>query len=162
VKKFLVAAALVVVLAGAAPSYAAGCLAGAIAGGVAAKATHHSLLLGALGGCIVGKVLSHPSSSITYSEVTGPMLGADADFAKVAASSRINIVKTSTLKGYVKNDTKVETAISGSASVQALDAEVAANASLTAALKSAGFAPADVIAVSAGGVLGGASVFVNS
>jgi hypothetical protein len=162
VKKFLMAATLVVVLAGAAPAYAAGCITGAIVGGIAAKATHHSMLLGALGGCIVAKVVSHPSSSITYADVTGKMLGADADFAKIAGSSRVSVIKTSTLKGYVKNDTTVQAAISGSASVKALDAEIAGDASLTAALKSAGFAPTDVIAISSGGILSGASVFVNS
>ena len=162
-KQIVLAAALAAsMLAGAVPAQAAGCIAGAIAGGIAAHVTHHSTILGALGGCIVGKVLSHPSSSLTYADVTGKMLGSDADFGTVAASPRVDIVKLSSLKGYVRNDKRTQAAIQSSGSVRALDGEVAGDAGLAGALKSNGFAPSDVVAVSAGGALGGATLFVNA
>ena len=147
-------------LLAAAPAEAAGCLKGAIVGGIAAKATHHSLLLGAIGGCIVGHVLSHPSSSITYSDVTGKLLGSDADLAKVAAASTVNIVKLSTLKGFKAGDTQTQALIASNAGVKHLDGEVAANAVLTSTLTTSGFAPTDVIAVSAA-LIGGDTLYVN-
>ena len=160
-KRYLVVAGLIVALTTAAPADAAGCIKGAVVGAVAAHATHHSMLLGALGGCIVGKVLAHPSSSITYAQVTGPMLGADADFGKVEKASRVNIVKLSSLRGYIRHDKRVQDEIGSSTSVKALDAEVAGNANLSATLRSAGLAPSDVVAIDAGGALGGATLFVN-
>ena len=160
-KRYLIVAGLVVALTTAAPAEAAGCIKGAVVGAVAAHATHHSMLLGALGGCIVGKVLSHPSSSITYAQVTGPMLGADADFGKVQKASRVNIVKLSSLRGYVRNDTRVQGEIGSSASVKALDNEIAGDANLSATLKAAGFGPGDVVAISPGGLLSGATMYVN-
>lgn len=160
-KRYLVIAGTILVLANAAPAEAAGCLKGAAVGALAAHVTHHSMLLGALGGCIIGKVVSHPGSSITYAQVTGQMLGSDADFTKLAGASSVNIVKLSSLKGYVRNDKRVQDEISSSTSVKALDAEIAGRANLTAALKSAGFAPSDVVAIDAGGALGGAALFVN-
>jgi hypothetical protein len=160
-KRYLVIAGIVIAMAGAAPAQAAGCIKGAVVGAVAAHVTHHSMLLGALGGCIIGKVVSHPSSSVTYAQVTGQMLGSDADFAKLASASRVNIVKLSSLKGYVRHDKRVQDEIGASTSVKALDTEVAGNANLSATLKSAGFAPTDVVAIDAGGALGGATLFVN-
>jgi hypothetical protein len=151
----------VVALAGAAPAEAAGCLKGAVVGAIAAHVTHRSMLLGALGGCIIGKVVSHPSSSITYAEVTGPMLGSDADLPKLAKASSVGIVKLSSLRGHVRHDAPVQGEIGSSPKVKALDGEIASNANLTATLKSAGFTPADVVAFSAGGLLGGATLFVN-
>jgi hypothetical protein len=162
-KQYILAGAVAAtMLAGVVPSQAAGCIAGAIAGGIAAHVTHHSTLLGALGGCIVGKVLSHPSSSLTYADVTGRLLGSDADFGKVSGSPRVNIVKLSSLKGFVRNDKRTEANIQSSGSVRALDTEIAGNDALTGALKANGFAPTDVVAISAGGALGGATLFVNA
>jgi hypothetical protein len=161
VKRYLIVAGLLVALTAAAPAEAAGCIKGAVVGAVAAHATHHSMLLGALGGCIVGKVLAHPSSSLSYAQVTGPMLGADTDFDKVERASRVNIVKLSSLRGYVRNDKRVQAEIESSAGVKALDQEVAGNANLSATLRAGGFGPVDVVAISPGGLLGGATMFVN-
>lgn len=143
-----------------APAFAAGCIAGAVVGGTAAHLAHHSVILGAIGGCIVGKIVSHPSSSITYSEVTGKLLGADADLPKVAAASKVDIIKVSSLKGFKKNDTQTQAAIAASPAVQKLGTEIAADPKLTATLQTAGFAPTDVIAVSAA-LIGGDTLFVN-
>jgi hypothetical protein len=157
----VIAVSAALLLAAAPPAEAAGCIKGAIVGGIAAKATHHSVLLGALGGCIVGRVLAHPSSSITYDEVTGPLLGAQGDLKKVEAASSVNIIKLSSLRGYRAHDVKAQGEIAASAQVKALDAAVAADAGLMSALKSAGFSSSDVIAASSG-VAGGATLFVNA
>jgi hypothetical protein len=161
VKRYLIVAGVIIAMTATAPAEAAGCLKGAAVGALAAHATHHSMVLGALGGCIVGKVLSHPSSSITYKQVTGPMLGSDADFGKVERASRVNIVKLSSLKGYVRNDMRVQGEIGSSAGVKALDSEIAGDANLSATLKAAGFGPGDVVAISPGGLLSGATMYVN-
>jgi hypothetical protein len=160
-KRTILLATSACLLLSVAPAEAAGCLKGALVGGIAAKATHHSVLLGALGGCIVGHVLARPSSSITYDQVTGPLLGAQGDLKKVEGASNVNIVKLSSLRGYRAHDTKTQGEIAASAEVKALDAAVAADAGLAAALKSAGFASSDVIAASSG-VAGGATLFVNA
>jgi len=144
-KKLVIIAAAAAILCGTAQSEAAGCIKGAIVGGLAAHVTHHSVLLGALGGCMVGKLLSHPPTSITYPDAVR-MIGSDADFAAVAGSHEVDIVKLSALKGYVRNDGRTQAAIRGSSSVKALDGEIAGNADLAATLKSAGFAPSDVVA----------------
>lgn len=159
-KRIIAAVAVAGMLIAAPPANAAGCIAGAIAGGIAAHATHHSTLLGALGGCIVGRVLAHPSSSITYSDVTGKLLGSDADLRKVEASRNVNIAKLSTLKGFKPGDTKTQALIASDGNVKRLGSEVAADANLTSALQNAGFAPQDVIAVSSG-LIGGATLYVN-
>lgn len=160
-KRYLMVAGIILAMAGTAPAEAAGCIKGALVGAAAAHVTHHSMLLGALGGCIIGKVVAHPSSSVTYAEVTGKMLGSDADFAKLAHASRVGIVKLSSLRGYVRHDDRVQNEISSSTSVKALDAEIAGNANLSATLQAAGFAPSDVVAIDGGGILSGATLFVN-
>lgn len=161
-KPFLMPAIIAVLMLGAAPAVAAGCIKGAIVGGVAAHMTHHSTLLGALGGCVVGKVVAHQTSLITYAEATGALLGSDARFNQVAAAHRIDVVKTSALKGYVRNDSRTQAAIDNSSRVKALDAEIAGNVRLTAALKAAGFTANDVIAISPGTTLSGALLIVNA
>jgi hypothetical protein len=146
-------------LEGVAPVEAAGCIKGAIVGGLAAHLSHHNGLLGALGGCIVGRVVSHFTGSETYDDVTGRMLGSDADLNKIANDPKVNIVKASTLKGYRANDASIQGRIAGSSAVKRLDSEIAADANLNGALQSAGFKATDVISVSAksGGV-----IFVNA
>jgi hypothetical protein len=137
------------------PAAAAGCIKGAIVGGIAAHMTHHSTLLGALGGCIVGKVVAHYTGSLSFDEVTGKMLGSDADLGRVAKDGNVSIVKVSSLKGFRRGDVPV----AGNAAVSKLDGEIAADANLSGALSSAGYKPQDVLAVSA---KGGGVVFVNA
>jgi len=161
-KLFLMPAIVAVLLIGAVPADAAGCIKGAIVGGVAAHMTHHSTLLGALGGCVVGKIVAHQTALITYADATGKLLGSDAELSRVAVAHRINVVKASSLKGYVRNDARTQVAINDSARVKTLDTEISANASLTAALKSAGFTADDVIAISPGTALSGALLIVNA
>ena len=161
-KLFLMPAMVAVLLVGAVPADAAGCIKGAVVGGVAAHVTHHSTLLGALGGCIVGKIVAHQTSLVSYADATGKLLGSDAELNRVAAAHRINVVKMSTLKGYVRNDARTQAAINNNPRVKALDSEISADASLTAALKSAGFTANDVIAISPGTALSGAMLIVNA
>jgi len=91
------------------------------------------------------------------------MLGdgsADADWAKIAAASKVNVIKISSLKGYVSNDKRMQAAILASAEVKSLDTRIAGDRNLTGKLKGAGFAPDQVIA--AGLESNGAvSLFVN-
>jgi hypothetical protein len=142
-----------------APAEAAGCIKGAIVGGLAAHLTHHNGLLGAVGGCIVGRVVSHFTGSETYDDVTGSMLGSDRDLNKIANAKNVNIVKASSLKGYKPNDAAVQSRIGGNSAVKRLEGEIAADPNLNSALQSAGFKASDVISVSAknGGV-----IFVNA
>jgi hypothetical protein len=137
------------------PVEAAGCIKGAIVGGIAAHLTHHSTLLGALGGCVVGKVVAHYTGGLTYQDVTGKMLGSDTDLAQVGRAPSVNIVKASSLKGYKKGDLPVPS----NGAVAKLDSEVAANSGLASALQNAGYKPTDVLAVSSHG---GGVVFVNA
>lgn len=146
-------------ITGAAPTEAAGCIKGAIIGGLAAHLTHHNGVLGALGGCVVGRVVSHFTGSETYDDVTGQMLGSDADLNKIANDPKVNIVRVSGMKGYRANDPAIQSRISGSGAVKRLDNEVAANSNLNTALQSAGFAATDVLAVSA---KSGGTIFVNA
>jgi len=76
------------------------------------------------------------------------MLGSDADLKQASTASSVDIVKLSTLKGYPHGGP--DAAVTGSARVKQLDAEVAADANLSATLKASGFAPGDVVAVSGG------------
>ena len=143
----------------AAPADAAGCLKGAIVGGVAGHLAHHTIV-GALGGCIIGHEMAKGGTSITYADI-GAMLGVgsnDADWSKIATASKVEIIKVSSLKGYVAHDTRMQSAINASAAVKALDAKIAADAKLTAKLK--GFAPGDVIAAPMNDA-GAAVLFVN-
>jgi hypothetical protein len=146
-------------LGGVARVEAAGCIKGAIIGGLAAHFTHHNGVVGAIGGCVVGRVVSHFTGSETYEDVTGPMLGSDAELNKIAKDPKVKIVRASGLKGYRANDAAIQSRIMGSSAVKRLDNEIAADANLNNALKSAGFAATDVIALSAksGGV-----IFVNA
>jgi len=82
---------------------------------------------------------------------------AKADWSKVTASSKITIVKVSTLKGYSAAAMKLTPA--GMKSMGALDTSVAANATLTAALKKGGYLPTDVAAVAVD-AKGGVTIFV--
>ena len=157
----IIAAAIIcgLALGGAAPVEAAGCIKGAIIGGLAAHLTHHNGVLGALGGCVIGRVVAHFTGSETYDDVTGKMLGSDADLHKLAGDGKVSIVRASSLKGYKANDTSTQARIAGSNAVKQLDSEVAADANLNGALQSAGFQASDVISVSekSGGV-----IFVNA
>ena len=146
-------------IAGAAPAEAAGCIKGAIIGGLAAHFTHHNGVLGALGGCVIGRVVTHFTGSETYDDVMGQMLGSDADLNKIDHESKVNIVRVSSLKGYKANDTTIQSRISGSGAVKRLDSEIAANSSLNTALQSSGFSANDVLAVSA---KSGGTIFVNA
>ena len=122
---------------------------------MAAHFTHHNGLLGALGRCVVGRVVAHFSGSETYDDVSGKMLGSDADLSKIANDGKVSIVRASSLKGYKANDAATQARIAGSSAVKQLDTEIAADASLNGALQSAGFKATDVISVSAksGGVI---------
>ena len=160
-KQLIAIVAVAATLATAMPADAAGCLKGAIVGGVAGHLAHHTLL-GALGGCIVGHEMAKSGTSAVYADI-GTMLGegsTDADWAKVAAASKVNVIKISSLKGYVSNDTRMRAAIRANADVKTLDARVAANANLTNKLKHAGFAPGEVIAAAIE-TSGAASLFVD-
>jgi hypothetical protein len=151
----VIAMAICATLVGSSPANAAGCIKGAIVGGLAAHVTHHSTLLGALGGCLVGKVVAHYTGSLTFQDVTGRMLGSDAELGQVGNASKVSIVKASSLKGYKSGDLPLST----NGTVGRLDSEIAANPGLTAALQKAGYAATDVIAVTA---KGGDVLFVNA
>lgn len=145
-KKTIVLAVAMAMLASTAPAEAAGCLKGAIIGGIAGHLAHHTLL-GALGGCLIGHVAANPGSTLTYADI-GATLGAgstDPDWSRVAAASKVDVVKVSSLKGYVREDAKMQAAIATNADVKELDAKIAASPKLTAKLRSAGDAPSDVI-----------------
>jgi hypothetical protein len=152
--KIVSAAALCCLLLVPAPASAAGCIAGAVAGGVAGHLAHHGIL-GALGGCIAGKLIAHYTGTQTYTDVTGRMLGSDRDLNKLETEKNINVVKVSSLKGYNSG----ELPVAGNSAVRKLDSEIAAQPNLTAALQQAGFKPTDVLAVSA---KGGGVIFVNA
>ncbi|MEO9231406.1 MAG: hypothetical protein ABI216_21000 [Devosia sp.] len=79
------------------------------------------------------------------------------DLSKVTASSKVTIVKVSTLKGYSASAMKLSAP--AMKSVGALDTTIAANVPLTAALKKGGYLPTDVDAVSVD-AKGGVTVFV--
>ncbi|MDR3471241.1 MAG: hypothetical protein P4M09_06085 [Devosia sp.] len=147
-KKTIALVAVVAMLTSAAPAEAAGCLKGAIVGGIVGHFTHHTLL-GALGGCVIGHVAGNSdSTSLTYADI-GTMLGAgstEPDWSRVVAASKVNVVRVSSLKGYVAHDTKMQAAIQASAAVRSLDSKIAANTKLTSKLRGAGDAPSDVIA----------------
>lgn len=83
--------------------------------------------------------------------------GAATDFGAINATSSVTIVKVSKLKGYSAGGMKLSK--TSMASMTKLDAKVAANASLTAKLKKAGYLPSDVAAVSVD-AKGNATVFV--
>lgn len=155
IRATVIAAIIGASLLSAAPAEAAGCIKGAIIGGIAAHLTHHSTVLGALGGCIVGKIVAHYTGSLTFDDVTGKMLGDDRDLGHVANDTNISIVKVSSLNGFKRGDVPVAT----TAAVTRLDNEIAANASLTATLQEAGYKPTDVLAVSA---KGGGVLFINA
>jgi hypothetical protein len=146
-------------ISGAPPVEAAGCIKGAIVGGLAAHFTHHNGVVGALGGCVVGRVISHFTGSETYEDVTGPMLGSDTDLGKIANDPKVKIVRASGLKGYKPNDAALQSRINFSSAVKRLDSEIASNSNLNSALQSAGFAATDVLAVSA---KDGGTIFVNA
>ena len=153
--------AVAATLATAVPADAAGCIKGAIVGGVAGHLAHHTLL-GALGGCIVGHEMAKSGTATIYSDI-GTMLGdgsADADWAKIAAAPKVNVIKISSLKGYVSNDNKMQAAIRASAEVKSLDTRIAGDRNLTGKVKGAGFNPDQVIAAGLESN-GAASLFVN-
>jgi outer membrane lipoprotein SlyB len=53
-KRAAIAATIVLLAAGSAPAFAAGCLKGAVVGGIAGHYAHHHAVLGAIAGCAVG------------------------------------------------------------------------------------------------------------
>lgn len=79
------------------------------------------------------------------------------DLSKVTATSKVTIVKVSTLKGYSASAMKLSAP--AMKSMGALDTSVAANVALTAALKKGGYLPTDVAAVAVD-AKGGVTVFV--
>jgi hypothetical protein len=98
------------------------------------------------------------SEKSTFSQVTVSLAGgAKIDLSKVNASTKLSIVKISTLKGY-KAGTKISAA--DMAGIRSLQAQVMANAALTAKLKAAGFSPTDVVAGSAD-ASGGVTLVIN-
>jgi methylmalonyl-CoA mutase cobalamin-binding subunit len=160
-KQVIAIIAMAATLASAVPADAAGCIKGAIVGGVAGHLAHHTLL-GALGGCIVGHEMAKSGTSTVYADI-GTMLGdgsADADWAKIAAASKVSVIKISSLKGYVSNDTRMQSAIRANAGVKTLDTRIGANANLTDKVKHAGFTPDEVIAAGLESS-GAASLFVD-
>ena len=96
----------------------------------------------------------------TFGDVTGSLSGsanAKLDLLTVSKSTKVQIVKVSTLKGYKAG---IKMTAADLTSMSSLDAKVSANAALSAQLKAAGFAPNDVVAVSSDAT-GGMTVFVN-
>jgi hypothetical protein len=70
----LTAAALSLALwsAGGAPAQAAGCLKGALVGGVAGHYAGHHGVLGAIGGCVVGRHMANKKAAETPSSAQAP------------------------------------------------------------------------------------------
>jgi hypothetical protein len=160
-KQAIALVVMVAMLATVAPADAAECLKGAAVGALAGHLAHHTVL-GALGGCIVGHEAAKSRTTITYADI-GTMLGdgsAPADWSRITAASKINVVKVSSLKGFVAHDAKMQAAISTSAEVRTLDAQIATNANLSARLKGARSVPADVIAAVTD-TAGSATLFID-
>jgi hypothetical protein len=159
--KAMVIAAAALMLGSAVPAEA-GCIKGAIIGGIAGHFAHH-MLLGALSGCVIGKVAGGAgASNLTYADV-GTMLGAggsEPDWSKVATAPRVEVVRVSRLKGYIAHDRRMQTAIDGSADIRSLEGKIAGNGKLTAKLRGDGDAPGDVIAAAVDDS-GVAYLFVN-
>ena len=98
------------------------------------------------------------SGKSTFSQVTDSLAGGvRIDLSKVTASTKLEIVKISTLKGY-KAGTKISAA--DMAGIKSLQGKVMANVALTAKLKAAGFTPNDVVAGSADAA-GGITLVIN-
>ena len=98
------------------------------------------------------------SGKSTFSQVTDSLArGVKIDLSKVTASTKLEIVKISTLKGY-KAGTKISAA--DMAGIKSLQGKVMANGALTAKLKAAGFTPNDVVAGSADAA-GGITLVIN-
>jgi hypothetical protein len=104
----------------------------------------------------------------TFADVTGSLTTSTTanaqtsgngatDFTKITASSKFTIVKVSKLKGYSAAALKLNA--TGKKNMVSLDAKVAANAALSAALKKAGYTASDVLAVSSD-MSGNVTVFV--
>ena len=103
------------------------------------------------------------SEGSSYADVTASLAAtghSDLELKSVSATSDIRIVKVSSLKGF-KAGANANMSADVTARMKDLDAQVAANASISAKLKAAGYSPNDVVAVSttASGVV---TVFVNS
>jgi len=89
------------------------------------------------------------TSKSSFSDVMGSLSTPTTDttgFSSIKATSNVSIVKVSTLSGWVASGMKLSAA--NTANMAKLDAQVAANATLTAKLKAAGYKPSDVAAVS--------------
>lgn len=82
----------------------------------------------------------------TLSTTSTNAMGTTSDFGSVKSNSNISIVLVSKLKGYSAGGLKLSKA--NAATMAKLDTKVAANATLTAKLKKAGYLPSDVVAVS--------------
>ncbi len=105
------------------------------------------------------------SDKSTFTDVMGSLstnstnsMGATTDYGSIKTSSHVSFVQVSKLKGYSANGLKLSKA--NAASMTKLDANVAANAALTAKLKKAGYLPSDVAAVSTD-AKGNVTVFVT-
>jgi len=109
------------------------------------------------GGATINGSFSDESS---FSDVMGSLsvanTSASIDFSTIHPR-HVKFVRVSKLSGYTTAGLKISKA--NMANKTALDAKVAADASLTASLKKAGYVPSDVVAVSTG-AKGELTVFV--
>jgi hypothetical protein len=155
----LIAAGLAASLLVATPAAMAASLTGAVSGTTSTSVTaagtsaNASTSLNAGAGVATPSLSSHSTFAQVTSNVTGSAAGgANLDLASISSTkNHVYIVRLSKLKGYKASTVA---SLSGNANVHALDANVAANAFLTAKLKAAGFTPDQVIAASATGKSG--------
>jgi hypothetical protein len=124
----------------------------------ASASTSSSAGVGAMSGSAAASasLSSHSSfKQLTASISSGG--GTSIDIAALPAKTKVRIVEISHLKGY---RAAAASSLSTNANVGALDASIAANASLTGILKAHGFTPNQVVAASKiGSTL---DLFVNS
>jgi hypothetical protein len=148
----------------------------ALAAGVSADTTVKGTVNAAASGTAAGaaadaststKVSAGGSASASlnegssYADVTASLSGmGHLDLSLISTTSDIRIVKVSSLKGF-KAGANASMSADVTARMKDIDAQAAANASISAKLKAAGYSPNDVVAIStaASGVV---TVFVNS
>ena len=99
------------------------------------------------------------SDQSNFADVMGSLTTSDAASVDLSTVDwkRAKIVRISKLKGYTASGLKTNAA--GMQQMAALDAKVAADANLSAALKKAGYQPSEVVAVSSN-AQGNAVVFI--
>jgi len=114
-----------------------------VGAGVTAAAGGNSLSTGASASTSMAL-----GSRSTYNEVVASNGGASLNLSTVKPATTVDIVKLSSLKGYESMSATMRSSLAANANVQTLDADVAANAVLTAKLKAAGFTPTQVVAAS--------------